>query len=324
MTAHNILFYIQSGLAYHEEDVHKLLERRYQPYLEDIETQMAAISQEREEVIEMIDKLEDEMEKLYVQLSRQGGVLYNAFWELMVFVVMLYGLKNKSPLCLKFVLMSPVLKIGFMICGILYVGTNITRAVYEDLLTINPDDYVLTSVLILVTLDHQNVTIFASKAFGISFGTIGVIIAVYYILIVRCRSQMLQNSEKKKTKLIAKKKVFSKKFFFKLQVSKECFFHACLYGHCDIIRQLISENEMDLSKNDISKNEPFTGYSGFHLACAGGHLSIIQQLLTRFGKDFCNNLVSKDGKTGLEVSAEHGRKDVVHTILKTINNKNMR
>ena len=74
----------------------------------------------------------------------------------------------------------------------------------------------------------------------------------------------------------------------------------------------------------INKQDPITGYTPFHTACAGGQLSIVKQLMTQYGNDTCKQLLSRDGKTGLQVSAESGHQRVVQTIPNTINIKNLR
>jgi hypothetical protein len=96
-------------------------------------------------------------------------------------------------------------------------------------------------------------------------------------------------------------------------------FHACLYGHQDIVRQLLAHHQIS-----IHVQEPISGFTAFHLACAGGHLSIVQQLMSKYGKDTCRDLLNRDGQTGLECAAESGRKDVLQTILNTMSMKKLR
>ncbi len=312
-------FSVISGFPKNKEDLEKQIDERYKPYLEDIKMQMTQIVQERQEVSKAIDKIEDKIEVLYIKIARQGGIILNAFWEIIIFVTMLYGLKSKSQLCLKIVLMSPLCKAVVVLGSYIMVGTNVAAAIYPSVRSMHPDHYALNTLLALITLDHQNFVSSLFRAFGISAELSSVLILLYYIHIVRQKSKMLQHTKKKKTKLETKKINLSKKYYFRLQVSVDCFYHACLYGHSDVVRQLIAENKID-----NLNIEPHTGYSGFHLACAGGHLSIVHQLMTKFGKDLCNGLTSADGKTGLELSAENGQQCVVHTILTSINNRNMR
>ncbi len=99
------------------------------------------------------------------------------------------------------------------------------------------------------------------------------------------------------------------------------FFQACLYGHKEIVRQLLTNHRHEL---DIQQLEPVTGYTSFHLACSGGHLSVVQQLMTRFGNEICKQLLSRDGKSGLFLASEFGRKEVVQTILNKISKKEVR
>ena len=101
------------------------------------------------------------------------------------------------------------------------------------------------------------------------------------------------------------------------------FFDACRNGDKDVVRRLLSMTTHD--SIDISTTlEEESGLGAYHLACAGGHLSIVQQLMTKFGKVICLELVSKDGKTGLELATESGRKNVVQVILNTLKGKQMR
>ena len=308
-----------SGSPKSKEYLEKQIDERYKPYLEDIKMQMAQIVQEKQEVSKKIDKIEDKIEVLYIKIARQGGIILNSFWEIIIFVTMLYGLKSKSQWCLKIVFMSPLCKAGVVLGSYIMVGTDVAAAIYPGVHSMHPDHYALNTLLALITLDHQNFVSGLFRAFGISAELSSVVILLYYIHIVRQKSQMLQHTEKRKTKLEMKKLTVSKKYYFRLQVTNDCFYHACLYGHSDVVRQLIAENKID-----NLKIEPHTGYTGFHLACTGGHLSIVHQLMTKFGKDLCNSLTSTDGKTGLELSAENGQQYVVHAILISINNRNMR
>jgi len=107
----------------------------------------------------------------------------------------------------------------------------------------------------------------------------------------------------------------------KMEPKPDDFFHACLYGHHDIVRQLLAGHENQIN---IHKLEPVSGFTAFHLACAGGHLSIVQQLMSKYGKDTCRDLINRDGQTGLESAAESGRKDILQTILNTISLKKLR
>jgi hypothetical protein len=312
-----LFFSVISGFPKSKEDLEKQIDERYKPYLEEIKMQMTQIVQERLEVSKKIDQIEDKKEACYFKIARQGGRFLNAFWEVTVFVAVLYGLNSKSQFCLQIVLMSPFCKAALALSGCYVAGLDFTAAVYPELLSINLD--YLAYVLVFITLDHQNVAHVLSRVFGTSVEVSGVLILLYYFRIFKSKSQMLQNKKKKKTKLEMKKLTVSKKYYFRLQVTNDCFYHACLYGHSDVVRQLIAENKID-----HLNIEPHTGYTGFHLACAGGHLSIVHQLMNKFGKDLCNGLTSTDGKTGLELSAENGQQCVVHTILISINNRNMR
>jgi hypothetical protein len=309
-------FSVISGFPKSKEDLETQIDERYKPYLEDIKIQRAQIVQKMQEVFKKIDKIEDKIEGLYFKIAKQGGIILNAFWEIIVFVAVLYGLKSKSQSCLKTVLMSPFCKVALALSGFYVAGLDFI-AVYPELLSINLD--YLTYVLVFITLDHQNVAHVLSRVFGTSLEVSSVLILLYYFRIFKFQSQMLQNTKNKKSKLETKKINLSKKCYFKLQVTNDCFYHACLYGHSDVVRQLIADNKID-----HLKIESHTGYSGFHLACTGGHLSIVHQLMTKFGKDLCNGLTSTDGKTGLELSAENGQQYVVHAILISINNRNMR
>ncbi len=311
----SFLFSVQSKFPKSKEDLEKQIDEQHKPHLEDIKIRMDTIILENLEVSKKIDKIE----ALYIKIARQGGIILNAFWELIMFVAMLYGLKSKSMSCLNIAFMSPLCKAGLVLASFITVGSDVAADIYPEAHSINPDYYALYTILALITLDHQNVVTVLFRAFGISIEVSSVPIVLYYIRIFKWKSQMSQNTEKKKTKLEIKKISLSKKYYFKLQVTNDCFYHACLYGHSDFVRQLIADNSID-----ISKIESHTGYSGFHLACAGGHLSIVQQLMTKFGRDLCNNLVTRDGKTGLDLSVENGNQDVVHAILKTINRKTMR
>jgi hypothetical protein len=101
------------------------------------------------------------------------------------------------------------------------------------------------------------------------------------------------------------------------------FFDACRNGKKDVVRRLLSMTTDDLI--DISTTlEEESGNGAIHLACAGGHLSIVQQLMTKFGKEICFELASKDGRTGLELAAMFGRKNIVQVILGTLKGKQMR
>jgi hypothetical protein len=106
------------------------------------------------------------------------------------------------------------------------------------------------------------------------------------------------------------------------QPSPEHFFQACLYGHKEIVRQLLANHGDQL---DIQQVEPVTGYTAFHLACAGGHLSVVQQLIAKCGTETCRKLLTKnDGKSGLILAAVSGRKEIVQTILNTYKKKDIR
>ena len=70
--------------------------------------------------------------------------------------------------------------------------------------------------------------------------------------------------------------------------------------------------------------DPVSGHTAFHLASSFGHISIVQQLMNTFGNEVCNNLVNVDGKSGLELAAEHGKQNVVCTILNTIKKRHLR
>ena len=100
----------------------------------------------------------------------------------------------------------------------------------------------------------------------------------------------------------------------KMEPTLDTFLNACLYGHKDVVRQLIVKHSDMI---DIAKVDSVTGFTAFHLACTGGHLSVVQQLLTKFGSNRCTELVNKDGLTGLELASQSGRRDVVQAILKT-------
>ena len=106
-----------------------------------------------------------------------------------------------------------------------------------------------------------------------------------------------------------------------IKPSPDHFFQACLNGHKEIVRQLLSDRLYEL---DIKKLEPVTGHTAFHLACAGGHLSVVQQLLSKFGNETCKQLLTADGKSGLIVAVESGRKEIVQTILNTYKIKDIR
>jgi hypothetical protein len=74
------------------------------------------------------------------------------------------------------------------------------------------------------------------------------------------------------------------------------FFQACLYGHKEILRQLLSSHGHEV---DIQLVEPVTGYTTFHLACDRGHLSVVHQLMTFLGNECCRQLLTSEGKSGL-------------------------
>jgi len=75
----------------------------------------------------------------------------------------------------------------------------------------------------------------------------------------------------------------------------EHFFHACLYGHNQVVRHLLLHFD-DVIK--VRQVEAITGFTAFHLACAGGHLSVVQQMMFKYGKDTCKDLLNRDGQTG--------------------------
>lgn len=101
------------------------------------------------------------------------------------------------------------------------------------------------------------------------------------------------------------------------------FFDACWNGDKDVVRCLLSTTTPDLIDILMTLEEQ-SGLSAYHLACAGGHLSIVQQLMAKSGKEICFELVSKDGRTGLELATEAGRKNVVKVILGNLKGKQMR
>ena len=99
------------------------------------------------------------------------------------------------------------------------------------------------------------------------------------------------------------------------------FFHACLYGHKEIVRQLLANHRHKL---DIQLVEPVTGYTAFHLACDRGHLSVVQQLMTFFGNECCRQLLTSKGKSGLILGAELGRIEIIKALLDTYKKKEFR
>ena len=99
------------------------------------------------------------------------------------------------------------------------------------------------------------------------------------------------------------------------------FFQACLYGHKEIVRQLLASNGHEL---DIQLVEPATGYTAFHLACDRGHLSVVHQLMTFFGNESCRQLITSEGKSGLILGAELGRIEIIKALLDTYKKKELR
>ena len=107
----------------------------------------------------------------------------------------------------------------------------------------------------------------------------------------------------------------------KVEAGPELIYHASLYGHKNVVRNMLANHSPII---DVSKKDEITGFTPFHLACTGGHLSVVQQLMKAYGNEVCIGLMNRDLQTGLELAAQYGRKDVVQTILNIIKPKHVR
>ena len=106
-----------------------------------------------------------------------------------------------------------------------------------------------------------------------------------------------------------------------LNTVQDLTYHASQYGHSNVVRDLLANHSLVIN---ITLKEEVTGFTAFHMACAGGHLSVVQQLMKAYGNEVCIGLLNTDLKTGLELAAQYGRKDVVQAILSSIRKKHVR
>ena len=80
------------------------------------------------------------------------------------------------------------------------------------------------------------------------------------------------------------------------------FYIACNYGRIDIVKLLLNDIRVDISK--ATKY----GYTPFYIACEKGHIEIVKYLLA-CRREIDINKKGNDGKTGLGIAREKGNEE---------------
>ena len=84
---------------------------------------------------------------------------------------------------------------------------------------------------------------------------------------------------------------------------------ACLKGHVDVVRVLVSEFKANMTIQTLFGGK---GYTALHYSCREGHVDIVRTLV----KYKANvNAKTDSGDTQLTLAARHGHSNIVHAFL---------
>lgn len=142
-----------------------------------------------------------------------------------------------------------------------------------------------------------------------NIGTVFFIIHIYFYIALKYFYVTLPVSPSKdknaKVKVTKKPKIFAKQ-----NLDPMGFLHACVYGHKDVLKSLLSNPDLDINQTISLKD--YSGFTGMHISVLMDHLPNVQLLLNHANIWLKN----EDGKNAFELALELDRKDIVTVFMK--------